>query len=114
MAAPAGKTGQRAGRRGFRCRGGYPPGVAHFRALGGGHVERGQPPPVLDSRRFCAWICGAVRARHVPFEHDAGIRWNEAAFAIDWPVTAPQLSPKDAGVPLLADIAPERLPVYAA
>ncbi|HVH33766.1 MAG TPA: dTDP-4-dehydrorhamnose 3,5-epimerase [Tahibacter sp.] len=45
---------------------------------------------------------------------DAGVRWNDAAIAIDWPVSAPLLSGKDEKAPLLADIAPERLPVYVA
>ena len=43
---------------------------------------------------------------------DAGVRWNDAAIAIDWPVSAPLLSGKDEKAPLLADIAPERLPVW--
>ncbi len=45
---------------------------------------------------------------------DAGVRWNDAAIAIDWPVSAPLLSGKDEKAPLLADIAPERLPVWNA
>ena len=45
---------------------------------------------------------------------DAGIRWNDAALAIDWPVSDPQTSEKDTKAPFLADVAPERLPVYAA
>jgi len=45
---------------------------------------------------------------------DAGIAWNDAQLAIDWPVSAPQLSAKDAKAPRLADIAQERLPVFAA
>ncbi|KZC25191.1 dTDP-4-dehydrorhamnose 3,5-epimerase [Rhodanobacter thiooxydans] len=45
---------------------------------------------------------------------DAGIRWNDAALAIDWPVNAPLLSDKDGKTPLLADVPPERLPTYAA
>jgi dTDP-4-dehydrorhamnose 3,5-epimerase len=44
---------------------------------------------------------------------DAGVRWNDAALAIDWPVASPLLSDKDAKLPFLADIAPERLPPYA-
>ncbi|EIL98439.1 dTDP-4-dehydrorhamnose 3,5-epimerase [Rhodanobacter thiooxydans] len=43
---------------------------------------------------------------------DAGIRWNDAALAIDWPVSAPLLSDKDSKTPLLSDVPPERLPVY--
>ena len=35
---------------------------------------------------------------------DRGIRWDDPAIGIDWPPgTAPQLSPKDAAAPLLAD-----------
>ncbi|WP_158883235.1 dTDP-4-dehydrorhamnose 3,5-epimerase [Rhodanobacter sp. L36] len=44
---------------------------------------------------------------------DAGIRWNDADLAIDWPVSAPLLSEKDGKTPLLKDVAPERLPIYA-
>lgn len=43
---------------------------------------------------------------------DAGVRWNDATFGIDWPIAEPLLSDKDAKAPFLADILPERLPVY--
>lgn len=43
---------------------------------------------------------------------DAGIRWNDAALAIDWPVSEPILSAKDREAPLLQDVAPERLPRF--
>ena len=45
---------------------------------------------------------------------DAAICWNDAAFGIDWPVSNPLLSDKDAKAPLLADVPAERLPVYEA
>jgi dTDP-4-dehydrorhamnose 3,5-epimerase len=45
---------------------------------------------------------------------DAGVRWDDAGLAIDWPVSSPVLSDKDAKLPFLADIPPERLPAYAA
>ena len=41
-----------------------------------------------------------------------GVRWNDPAIGIDWPVDAPILSDRDAAAPLLAD-AP-MLPVYEA
>jgi dTDP-4-dehydrorhamnose 3,5-epimerase len=44
---------------------------------------------------------------------DAGIRWNDAALGIDWPLSDPLLSDKDGKAPLLQDVAPERLPVFA-
>lgn len=45
---------------------------------------------------------------------DAGIRWNDAALGIDWPISAPLLSDKDSKAPLLAEVPAERLPVFAA
>jgi dTDP-4-dehydrorhamnose 3,5-epimerase len=45
---------------------------------------------------------------------DAGVRWNDAALAIDWPLAQPQLSAKDAAAPFLADVPADRLPDYAA
>jgi len=45
---------------------------------------------------------------------DAGVAWNDPALAIDWPVTDPVLSEKDRKAPLLAEVAPERLPEYLA
>ncbi|MHB1271873.1 MAG: dTDP-4-dehydrorhamnose 3,5-epimerase [Rhodanobacter sp.] len=43
---------------------------------------------------------------------DAGIRWNDAELAIDWPLSEPLLSDKDRRTPLLKDVAAERLPVF--
>ena len=43
---------------------------------------------------------------------DAGIRWNDDALGIDWPLNAPLLSDKDGKTPLLKDVAPERLPIF--
>lgn len=40
------------------------------------------------------------------------VRWNDPAIGIDWPLTEPQLAPRDAQAPLLSEIA--GLPVYEA
>lgn len=39
-----------------------------------------------------------------------GILWSDPALAVRWPVTEPTLSAKDAALPRLPDIAPDRLP----
>jgi dTDP-4-dehydrorhamnose 3,5-epimerase len=43
-------------------------------------------------------------------ECDANLRWDDAHLAIDWPVSNPKLSNKDAKAPFLCDIPPEKLP----
>jgi dTDP-4-dehydrorhamnose 3,5-epimerase len=43
---------------------------------------------------------------------DAGVRWDDPAIGIDWPLSAPLLSDKDSKTPLLKDIPLERLPVW--
>lgn len=60
---------------------------------------------VSDVATF-AYQCTALYDRVA----DASIRWNDADLAIDWPVTAPDLSAKDSKAPFLADIPRDRLP----
>ena len=43
---------------------------------------------------------------------DANIAWNDAELAIDWPLSSPSLSAKDAAAPFLKDVAEDRLPLY--
>ncbi|MDG2539371.1 dTDP-4-dehydrorhamnose 3,5-epimerase [Dyella jiangningensis] len=43
---------------------------------------------------------------------DGGVRWNDPAIGIDWPVSEPLLSDKDSKTPLLVDVSPDRLPEY--
>jgi dTDP-4-dehydrorhamnose 3,5-epimerase len=38
------------------------------------------------------------------------VRWDDPAIGIDWGVTNPSLSPRDAAAPLLADV--KNLPIY--
>lgn len=73
-----------------------PPGFAH------GFVT-------LSERALFTYLCTETYDR----DADAGIRWNDARLAIDWPVGAPLLSDKDARAPFLADVPGDRLPAYA-
>lgn len=43
---------------------------------------------------------------------DYGVLWSDPAIDIAWPVSDPLLSAKDQRLPLLEDIAPEKLPAY--
>jgi len=63
---------------------------------------------VLSERAVFSYQCTEVYVR----EADAGIAWNDAQVAVDWPVADPQLSDKDQRAPFLADVPEERLPVY--
>jgi dTDP-4-dehydrorhamnose 3,5-epimerase len=65
---------------------------------------------VLSPRALFTYLCTAA----YDGQADAAVRWDDPQLAIDWPVSAPVLSPKDAGAPLLADVAAERLPTFAA
>lgn len=62
----------------------------------------------LSERVVFHYLCTDVYVK----EADAGLRWNDAELAIDWPVVTPLLSDKDARAPFLSEIAPNRLPQY--
>jgi len=61
---------------------------------------------VLSERAVFTYLC----TRGYDADADAGIRWNDPAIGVDWPLADAQLSDKDLRAPLLADVAPERLP----
>ena len=62
----------------------------------------------LSERALFTYLCTATYDRSA----DAGIRWNDPDLAIDWPVSAPLLSDKDAKAPFLADVAEDCLPPF--
>lgn len=72
-----------------------PPGFAH------GFVT-------LSERALFSYVCTETYDAAA----DAAIRWDDPGLAIDWPVSTPALSAKDAAAPLLADVAPGRLPDF--
>lgn len=63
---------------------------------------------VMSERAVFSYLCTALYDR----ECDASLRWNDGQLAIDWPVSEPSLSEKDAKAPFLADIPLARLPVF--
>lgn len=67
---------------------------------------------VLSPMALFSYLCTDVYVKEI----DAAIRWDDPAIGIPWPVgdLAPLLSEKDMNAPLLADIAMEQLPVFAA
>ncbi|MEP7097232.1 MAG: dTDP-4-dehydrorhamnose 3,5-epimerase, partial [Dokdonella sp.] len=63
---------------------------------------------VLSEHATFVYQCTAFYDRAA----DAGIRWNDAALAIDWPIAVPSLSDKDRDAAFLADMSEGRLPQY--
>jgi dTDP-4-dehydrorhamnose 3,5-epimerase len=63
---------------------------------------------VLSERALFSYMCTNVYDKVA----DAGVRWDDPAIGIDWPIGNPNLSDKDAKAPLLAEVAQDRLPVY--
>jgi dTDP-4-dehydrorhamnose 3,5-epimerase len=47
-------------------------------------------------------------------EAEASVLWNDPEIGVEWPVEAPVLSDKDRTAPPLAEMSPDRLPVYEA
>ncbi|MGV8960568.1 MAG: dTDP-4-dehydrorhamnose 3,5-epimerase [Stenotrophomonas sp.] len=63
---------------------------------------------VLSERAIFSYLCTEVYLK----DFDAGVRWNDADIAVDWPITDPTLSGKDEVAPFLKNIPEDRLPVY--
>lgn len=63
---------------------------------------------VLSERAIFSYLCTAQYDKVA----DAGVRWDDASIGIDWPISEPLLSDKDAKAPLLADVPAECLPTF--
>ncbi len=46
-------------------------------------------------------------------QNEMSLQWNDGDLAIDWPISQPSLADKDRKARPLAEIDPERLPIYA-
>lgn len=65
---------------------------------------------VTSSTALFAYKCTA----RYNAEAEASVLWNDPEIGVEWPVEAPVLSDKDRTAPPLAEMSPERLPVYEA
>jgi dTDP-4-dehydrorhamnose 3,5-epimerase len=59
-----------------------------------------------------AIVCYKVNAPYAPAD-ELTVAWDDPGLGIDWPISAPSLSPKDRGGRRLRHIPAERLPRYA-
>lgn len=64
----------------------------------------------LSDRAVFTYLCTATYDAAA----DSAIRWDDPDLAIDWPISGPQLSPRDARAPYLRDVPAWRLPEYHA
>ena len=64
-----------------------------------------------NKRHF--WVPEGFAHGFVVLSDYAGIRWNDARIAVDWPVAAPILSDKDQRTPFLDEIASDNLPTHS-
>jgi dTDP-4-dehydrorhamnose 3,5-epimerase len=64
---------------------------------------------VLSERAIFSYLCTAQYDKAA----DAGVRWDDERIGIDWPISEPLLSEKDAKAPFLRDVTPDCLPIYS-
>jgi dTDP-4-dehydrorhamnose 3,5-epimerase len=64
---------------------------------------------VVSERALFAYKCTAIYAP----DCEGGVRWDDPAIGIDWPLADAVLSARDAALPPLADVPEHRLPPYS-
>jgi len=95
-------------------------GSPHFGHWTGFHLSGDNKRQVFISEGFAHGFCVLSEAADVVYkcsdfyapDDEGGILWSDPDLAIDWPVEKPLLSDKDSRLPRLADVPPERLPLY--
>lgn len=60
---------------------------------------------VMSDSALFAYKC----SNYYALEADRGILWSDPDLAIDWPISSPVLSPKDASLPRLSDLPEDKL-----
>lgn len=65
---------------------------------------------VVSDGATVAYKCSSLYAP----QFDCGVIWNDPQIAVDWPISQPTLSEKDAKLSRLADLPADRLPRYTA
>ena len=58
-----------------------------------------------------AFFCYKCTEFYEPVD-EYGVRWDDPAIGIDWPLSAPRLSDRDGRYPTLATVEPEQLPQF--
>jgi dTDP-4-dehydrorhamnose 3,5-epimerase len=83
----------------------------------GVHLTEHNKRQVLIPAGFAHGFCVLSESAHVAYkcsdfydrDDEGGILWSDPAIGIDWPTTHPIVSPKDAVLPVMRDIHPEKL-----
>lgn len=95
-------------------------GSTSFGQWAGMHLSDENKRQLFLPEGFAHGFCVMSETAHVLYkctdfyapDDEGGILWSDPALAIDWPVSEPLLSEKDSQYPCLADVPPERLPVF--
>jgi dTDP-4-dehydrorhamnose 3,5-epimerase len=95
-------------------------GSPHFGQWAGAHLSDENKYQLFVPEGFAHGFCVLSEIADVVYkctefyapDDEGGILWSDPAVAIDWPVSEPLLSAKDGQLPCLADVSPERLPLY--
>jgi dTDP-4-dehydrorhamnose 3,5-epimerase len=93
------------------------PASATFGRWVGVHLSERNKRQIFIPEGFAHGFCVLSDGAHVAYkcsdfydpDDEGGILWSDAAIGIDWPTSHPIVSPKDARLPVIGDIPPEKL-----
>ena len=95
-------------------------GSPNFCQWTGIHLPGDSKRQVFIPEGFAHGFCVLSEVAHIVYkcsdfyapEDEGGILWSDPDLGIDWPMEKPIVSDKDSHLPCLADVPPERLPIY--